>query len=78
MDHTEGALYRVIKSISENHLNMSKIESKPIVGVPWEYTFFIDFAGNIEEPNVMRALMEIKENSREFQFKGNYTGYRSI
>lgn len=68
----QGSLYPIIKTIADHHLNMMKIESKPKLGTPWEYVFFIDFSGNLRDNEVKRALLEIKENSNRFHFKGNY------
>lgn len=75
LDHQKGALFKVLKSVVDNNLNMLKIESQPIIGTPWEYMFFMDFSGNIEDVGVKKALMEIKENTRELHFKGNYKSY---
>ena len=72
LDHKKGSLYPIIKTIADHHLNMMKIESNPILGKPWEYVFFIDFSGNLRDNEVKRALLEIKENSKQFHFKGNY------
>ena len=72
LDDKQGSLHPIIKTIAEHHLNMMKIESKPMLGTPWEYVFFIDFSGNLRDNEVKRALLEIKENSKEFHFKGNY------
>ncbi len=68
----EGSLLRVIKSITENRLNMVKIASRPILGKPFEYIFSIDINGNLNEKRVKKALKEISENSVLMNFKGNY------
>lgn len=39
---TSGSLMRLLAVIKENHLNMSKIQSLPIIDTPWEYAFFVD------------------------------------
>ena len=55
-----GTLYNLLSHIIYNGLNMNKIESRPIEGRPWEYRFFIDFEGNIDDPAVMNALRGIQ------------------
>ena len=55
-----------------NDLNMSKIESRPIEGRSWEYRFFVDFEGNLEEPGVKNALRGLREESRSLKILGNY------
>lgn len=72
VEDREGSLLRVIKSITENRLNMVKIASRPILGKPFEYIFSIDINGNLNEKRVKKTLKEISENSVLMKFKGNY------
>ena len=51
---------------------MNKIESRPIEGRQWEYRFFIDFEGNIDDPAVMNALRGIEEEAQAIKLLGNY------
>ncbi len=41
--HVPGSLYRTLKFLADHELNLTKIESRPIAGKPFEYIFFIDF-----------------------------------
>lgn len=72
LEDKEGSLFKIIKSIAENRLNMVKIASRPIIGKPFEYIFSIYFNGNVKDKNVKMALKEIKEQSILMNFKGNY------
>lgn len=72
LEDREGTLFQVIRSLTENRLNMVKIASRPLVGKPFEYVFSIDFSGNLKEERVRRTLREIRENSLQMNFKGNY------
>lgn len=72
LPHKVGSLYNVIKIIYENNLNMMKIESRPIANTPWEYSFYIDFEGNLKDEKVKKALQNIKDNSIAFKILGNY------
>ncbi|OPJ61218.1 prephenate dehydratase [Clostridium oryzae] len=72
LPHVSGSLYNVIKVIYENNLNMMMIESRPIMGMPWEYSFYIDFEGNLKEERVKKAIDIIKEKSADFRLVGNY------
>ncbi|MDT8718714.1 prephenate dehydratase [Clostridium sp. 19966] len=72
LPHTCGTLYNVIKIIYESKLNMMKIESRPIIDHPWQYSFHIDFEGNIQDKNVIQAIDKIKEVSSDFRLIGNY------
>lgn len=70
--HKVGALYNVIKIIYENNLNMMKIESRPIANCPWEYSFYIDFEGNLKDEKVRRGLENIQAISMNFKILGNF------
>ncbi len=72
MAHEIGSLYRIIGIITESDLNMTRIESRPIFGKPWEYYFFIDFEGNLLEERVRKAMYRMMESSTHFDFLGNY------
>lgn len=70
--HQAGTLARVLDEVSKRHLNLLRIESRPIRGQIWEYSFFMDIEGNAEDPNVKDALVRIKEQCLEWKFLGNY------
>ena len=70
--HESGSLYTTLSHFIYNDLNMSKIESCPILGKNWEYRFFIDFEGNLNDPSVMGALRGIMEEVSYFKILGNY------
>ena len=70
--HESGSLYHLLSHFIYNDLNMSKIESRPIEGRSWEYRFFVDFEGNLEEPGVKNALRGLREESRNLKILGNY------
>ena len=61
LPHESGSLYRILSHFIYNDLNMTKIESRPIEGRNWEYRFFVDFEGNMEQPAVKNALRGLRE-----------------
>jgi chorismate mutase/prephenate dehydratase len=67
-----GTLYNLLSHIIYNGLNMNKIESRPIEGKEWEFRFFVDFEGNIDDPRVINALRGIEEESKSIKLLGNY------
>lgn len=70
--HVPGSLARILNILSEHQINMTKIESRPIVGVEWEYHFYIDFEGGVQESKVQSALAEIKNHSHWLKILGSY------
>lgn len=71
-EHTVGSLYDMLSHIIYNGLNMTKIESRPIEGKAWQFRFFIDFMGNIDDAAVMNALRGIEEEAMNIKLLGNY------
>lgn len=58
LDHSPGALHRLLRIADEGGLNLTKIQSMPIVGKPWHYRFYIDIEGTspIDAPHLHRLL----------------------
>lgn len=71
-DNKTGALYNLLSHIMYNNLNMTKLEARPIEGREWEFRFFIDFEGNINDVSVINALHGIQEEANDLKFLGNF------
>ena len=70
--HSAGSLYSILSHFIFNGLNMTAIESRPIPGRNWEYRFFIDFEGNLNESPVRSALRGIRQEASNMKILGNY------
>lgn len=70
--HESGSLYHMLSHFIYNNLNMTKIESRPIEDRNWEYRFFVDFEGNLEDSAVKNALRGIRDEARNMKILGNY------
>ncbi len=70
--HRSGSLYNILSHFIYNNLNMNKIESRPKRGTNWEYRFFIDFDGNLNQGAVKNALRGIREEAINMKILGNY------
>ena len=70
--HERGALLRCLAVLSDNGLSLTKLESRPRPGRPWEYMFFIDFEGNVENERVARALDELRVAALYVKVLGTY------
>ena len=72
VSHTPGTLFRVLQIFYEKGINLTRIESRPNKGKPWEYVFFIDFEGHATNPHVAQALDEVKERVLFVKLLGSY------
>ena len=70
--HEAGALYNMLSSFYYNNLNLTKIESRPIENKSWEYRFFVDIEGNLDEASVQNALRGVKEEAAFMRVLGNF------
>ena len=70
--HESGSLYHMLSHFIYNNLNMSRIESRPIEDRTWEYRFFVDFEGNLNDSAVKNALRGIREEALNMKILGNY------
>ena len=72
LPHVSGSLYRILSHFLYNDLNMTQIESRPIPGRNWEYRFFVDVEGNLDDAAVQNALRGVKEESAFMRVLGNF------
>jgi chorismate mutase/prephenate dehydratase len=72
VSHAPGTLFRVLQVFYEKGINLTKIESRPNKGKPWEYIFFIDFEGHATDPHVAQALHEVKGHVLFVKLLGSY------
>lgn len=70
--HKAGSLCNIMSNIMFNGLNMTKIESRPILERNWEFRFFVDFEGNLKDAGVRNALRGIAEEASVLKLLGNY------
>ena len=72
LKHIPGALYSALGLFAMKNINVVKLESRPIVGKLFEYCFYIDFEGNLNDPDVVETLRRLKYDSLDLQVFGNY------
>lgn len=70
--HESGSLYHILSHFIFNRVNMTKIESRPIADRTWEYRFFVDIEGNLEDVGVKNALFGIEQEALRLKILGNY------
>ena len=67
-----GALFRSLSAFALRDLNLTKIESRPLRGKPWEYLFYLDFIGREEDVRVQKALGHLGELADFLRVLGSY------
>jgi prephenate dehydratase len=67
-----GSLYRALGVLALAGIDLSKIESRPIAGRPWEYAFYIDIIGNVADPALASPLAELRLLSDSVIILGSY------
>lgn len=67
-----GALYGVLEPLARRGISMNRIESRPAHGGLWQYAFFIDVAGHVDESPLKDALAEVGEHGGEVRVLGSY------
>ena len=67
-----GALYNVLSPFARHGISMNRIESRPSHAGLWQYAFFIDVAGHVEDEPVRRALSELGEYAADVKILGSY------
>jgi prephenate dehydratase len=72
LEHRTGALFRAMAVLALREIDLMKIESRPLIGRPWEYSFYVDFIGNTAEPRVQNALAHLAEFAMNVKVLGCY------
>jgi chorismate mutase/prephenate dehydratase len=69
---TVGALHRALAAFRRYRINMTKIESRPSKRKAWEYFFFIDCDGHMNDPKVAKAIAELEQQCSFVKVLGSY------
>ncbi len=71
VSHDIGSLYKALENLSLNKCNLTKIQSVPIIGEPWQYLFFADFI--LAEPHRLKEIIsELSDHARGVRVLGKY------
>ena len=72
-----GALYDLLRPFASHGINMTKIESRPSRRKAWEYFFFVDIEGHVEEARVKKAVEEVKGRCLFLKILGSFPTHHS-
>ena len=67
-----GALFEVLKIFSEYQINLVKLESRPMLGKPWEYMFYVDLEADIESAKLLPVMEKLQKKSENLRILGRY------
>ncbi len=70
--HERGTLLACLAALADQGLNLTKIESRPRARHPWEYVFYADFEGHVDDPAVARALGDLAARTIDLKVLGSY------
>lgn len=72
LENRTGSLFRAMAVFALREIDLTKIESRPLIGYPWEYSFYLDFIGHTAEPRVQSALAHLAEFATSIKILGCY------
>lgn len=72
VQHKPGTLVNALKEFSDRKINLEKIESRPRIGKPWEYIFFVDLEGHVRDSKISSAMSALSEFTLYLKHLGSY------
>ncbi len=70
--HKAGSIYRLLGSLAQHNVSMTRFESRPARTGTWEYYFYVDVEGHVQNEAVAKALDELQSNAAFFKVLGSY------
>ena len=72
LKHVPGALYQSLAAFAERGINLLKIESRPMPERPWEYVFYLDLEGHLDQAACAQAVEQLRETTEFVRILGSY------
>lgn len=70
--HEKGALLKCLNLLGDSGVNMTKLESRPRMGHPWQSLFYLDIEGNKDDPKIADALKKLRKKAQYLKVLGSY------
>jgi len=70
-----GSLLKVLQLFARNQINLTKIQSRPLRNRSWEYLFFVDFEGHIDDPRIEKVIRKVGKRCIFLRVLGSYPNH---
>ena len=72
LDHSAGALGEVLTEFGRRDIQLSKLESRPLLEEPWKYRFYLDVEGHVDAEPMVEAIERARQLSHSLRILGTY------
>lgn len=76
--HETGSLYKILEEFYNAGLNLINLESRPMEGKSWEYFFYIDVIGHLEDSAIKQVMQNIESKTTYLKILGNYCKFTGM
>jgi prephenate dehydratase len=76
MAERPGALYHALGAFAKQQINLTKLQSRPLIGKAWHYIFYVDVDAGLQQPAMQAALTDLKAQDCKVNILGSYTSGR--
>jgi prephenate dehydratase len=77
LEHLPGALFQALEPFARRKINLMKIESRPVRGLPWQYRFYLDLQTSAQAPETVAALGELEKLAVDVRILGSYVSAKN-
>ena len=78
LQNEPGALFKALSVFALRDIDLTKLESRPIPGRPWEYLFYLDLGVGKDDLRCGRAIVHLAESARWVKMLGSYPSWKSV
>ena len=76
--HTPGALFHALQHFNDAGVDLTRLESKPLKTASWDYSFFVEFNGHIQDDAIAQLIKNLKKDTTFIKFLGSFPRPREV